>query len=202
MYTDRAIFMRKATIIFAFYTTFMFAASLQAQVQFVTVAAESRQQLAELLPQNRFRADYGTFIGVEATQAEIDRMTAAGIEAVVNADAGNIQFMKWHFDPLKSPPFPAQCAPKTDQATAFISIQFRGPIRQEWLDQIRDTGLTLVQYYPSNAYLVWGPASSVAAAENAPAVRWTGGFLPEYRISPSLSNRDGVVEKRRRSFHQ
>ncbi|HET9530111.1 MAG TPA: hypothetical protein VFQ92_07155, partial [Blastocatellia bacterium] len=49
----------------------------------------------------------------------------------------------------------------TDQAASrrgprLRLVQFAGPVRSEWLDQLRASGLELVAYVPNNGYLVRG----------------------------------------------
>ncbi|MDQ3798824.1 MAG: S8 family serine peptidase, partial [Acidobacteriota bacterium] len=72
-------------------------------------------------------------------------------------------------------------------------VKFRGPIRPEWLQELKNAGLKIVDYIPNYAYLVYGEASSLQnlrvrsmSAESSP-VEWEGEYLPQYRISPKIS---------------
>jgi len=72
----------------------------------------------------------------------------------------------------------------------FWMVQFVGPIKDVWLQQLRGAGLQLVMYMPSNAYVVWGDAAALARldtlAASSPFIQWTGPYQPEYRLAPSL----------------
>ncbi|HKP88210.1 MAG TPA: S8 family serine peptidase [Blastocatellia bacterium] len=73
-------------------------------------------------------------------------------------------------------------------------IQFVGPIKREWLDALRASGLEPIAYVPNNGYLVRGSDSSSArlmslasAGENF--VQWEGPFAREQKIHPRLLER-------------
>ncbi|HEV8484840.1 MAG TPA: S8 family serine peptidase [Blastocatellia bacterium] len=75
-------------------------------------------------------------------------------------------------------------------------VQFIGPVKREWLDRLRSSGVELVAYLPNNAYLVYGdePARSqlLGDARNAQSrgegfVQWEGPFLDQYKIHPALA---------------
>lgn len=185
--------MTKTSLFLAAFLALITTGNLLAQVKFVTIPAESRQLTDSLLSGERFQTDYGQFFGIEATQAEIDQLNAQGIETTEQEGAGKIQFMKWHIDPLVSRTA-SVAVPENSFGSGLHFVQFKGPIKQDWLEEVSEASLTLVQYYPHNTYLVWGSANAVATLQNANSVRWAGGFLPEYRISPSLSGKQGLVE--------
>ena len=49
---------------------------------------------------------------------------------------------------------------KAADAAALQIVQFVGPIKDAWLDQLRATGAVPVQYIDSNGYLVWANAAA------------------------------------------
>ena len=185
--------MKKITLLMTALTASMITLNLHAQVQFVTIPSESRDQAASLLSGDRFSADYGSFFGFEASEAEIDQLNESGIETSFQRDAGKISFMNWKFDPteLRSQNL---TVPENASGDGLYFIQFKGPVKHDWLNETRNAGLTIVQYYPHNTYLVWGSVDAVASVQGAPAVRWAGGFLPEYKTSPDLSGKRGLVK--------
>ena len=74
-------------------------------------------------------------------------------------------------------------------------IQFVGPVKRAWLDQLEASGLEPIAYVPNNAYLVRGDSNARARLinrnQNAEArgqgfVQWEGAFLDEHKIHPSL----------------
>jgi hypothetical protein len=75
-------------------------------------------------------------------------------------------------------------------------IQFVGPVKRAWLDELRDSGLELIAYVPSNGYLVRGDAGaterfvSAALGDAARAggfIQWEGPFTDEYKIHPAIA---------------
>ncbi|NCC26151.1 MAG: hypothetical protein EOM25_13305, partial [Deltaproteobacteria bacterium] len=67
-------------------------------------------------------------------------------------------------------------------------IQFDGPIRPEWREAVEATGATILEYVPEFAYLVRTEVSGAKALSQVPRIRWTGPYLPAYKISPALLN--------------
>src|SRR6185369_1884307 len=48
-------------------------------------------------------------------------------------------------------------AAQSDSASRKLRlVQFIGPVKREWLDRLRSSGVELVAYLPNNAYLVYG----------------------------------------------
>ncbi len=77
----------------------------------------------------------------------------------------------------------------------FRLIQFVGPVKRAWLDELEASGLEAIAYIPNNAYLVRGDSNARARLmsrnQNAEArgegfVQWDGAFLEEHKIHPSL----------------
>lgn len=70
-------------------------------------------------------------------------------------------------------------------------IQFVGPFKRAWLDDLRASGLEPIAYVPNNGYLVRGSDSSRAqlmslAARGESFIQWEGPFTAEYKIHPQL----------------
>jgi hypothetical protein len=75
-------------------------------------------------------------------------------------------------------------------------IQFAGPVRRAWVDQLQTSGLELVAYVPNNAYLVKGDQNAlarllarnkIAEARGEGFVQWESQFLDEYKLHPALA---------------
>ena len=75
-------------------------------------------------------------------------------------------------------------------AGGLYLVQFAGPIRDEWLGTLRATGVEIVTYMPSNAYVVRGSAKAARRLEKLrgqnPAVQFVGDYEPGFRVSPYL----------------
>lgn len=92
------------------------------------------------------------------------------------------------FDPLKQQP--VQAASVWGRARAdgedWRLVQFQGPVRQAWLDELRSKGLEPVQYLHPYTYIVWGKRDALARVAGQREVRWSGDFLPAYKVMPEL----------------
>ena len=68
----------------------------------------------------------------------------------------------------------------------YYIVQFSGPVRQAWKDQVVGAGGELLAYIPDFAYKVrMNPAQAARTAE-LDSVAWVGLFQPAYKISPSV----------------
>ncbi len=76
-------------------------------------------------------------------------------------------------------------------------LQFSGPVKQAWLEQLQATGVEIIAYVPSNGYLVREDAASSgrlakaigeAQARDEAFVQWVGDFKDEYKIDPALTS--------------
>jgi hypothetical protein len=72
----------------------------------------------------------------------------------------------------------------------FYLVQFAGPVRDEWLADLRATGAQVVAYVPHDGYVIWGDESVRAqiAARVAGLVeyQWHGPYRPAYRLAGPL----------------
>lgn len=68
-------------------------------------------------------------------------------------------------------------------------VQFAGPVKPEWRQELLDAGVQIVSYIPHNAYLVYGDAQSIARlqvrASISPHFQWEGAYGPEHKVHPS-----------------
>ena len=85
-------------------------------------------------------------------------------------------------------------------AGGLYIVQFAGPIQDAWLDALKATGVEVVTYIPSNAYIVRGNSKSAAslisfAAQNRYA-QFVGDYEPAFRLSPetrAAREKDGAT---------
>src|SRR5262249_48029546 len=69
-------------------------------------------------------------------------------------------------------------------------VQFVGPIKDDWLEALKATGVEVVTYIPSNAYVVCGNSVSAArllsfATQNRFA-QYVGDYEPAFRLTSGL----------------
>ena len=67
-------------------------------------------------------------------------------------------------------------------------VQFDGPIQESWIQVMRKSGITPLQYIHPFTYITWADSQSRDNAEGFPHVRWSGDFLNGYRVLPKWRN--------------
>lgn len=90
------------------------------------------------------------------------------------------------FDPRAATPVPPAGWEEVVSGGADLHlVQLEGPVRAAWRQALEEGGLKVVQYIHPYTYVVWGEAvvTTALAAERG-FVRWSGPFLPAYRVLP------------------
>lgn len=68
-------------------------------------------------------------------------------------------------------------------------VQFAGPVKPEWLEELEACGGRVVTYIPHNAYLVYGDAAALgrvrAMAGGRPFVQWEGTYDDADKVQPA-----------------
>ncbi|HKY03487.1 MAG TPA: S8 family serine peptidase, partial [Blastocatellia bacterium] len=76
-------------------------------------------------------------------------------------------------------------------------IQFAGPIKGEWAEWLRQTGVEIIAYIPNNAYIIRGAPISIAEvasmnagelADAARPIRWMGRFEGVQKLDPVFTH--------------
>lgn len=109
-------------------------------------------------------------------------------QAVPAASGFELDLGGVRFDPLKSKPVQAASAWGRTRADGedWRLVQFKGPVQQAWLDELRRAGLEPVQYLHPYTYIAWGKRDGLNRLVGQAEVRWSGDFLPAYRTQPQL----------------
>ena len=72
----------------------------------------------------------------------------------------------------------------------FYLVQFAGPVRDEWLADLRATGAQVVAYVPHDGYVIWGDegvrAQIAARVASRVEYQWHGPYRPAYRLAGAL----------------
>lgn len=143
-------------------------------------------ELVALLGSDIAAIDYGRMQWVVASAEQLVLLRANGISVTGIAEPFVLDLGGQRFDPLvTAPPAPAGWDRLADSDGAdWRLVQFAGPVRQAWLDDLRAAGLEPAQYIHPFTYVVWGTRAALSEAATRAAVRWTGDFLPAYRVLP------------------
>ncbi len=160
-------------------------------VRIPAVAAEDVAALG-LRPERSF--DYGGFQWLVLSASDYATLSDSGAPFTHVADASLVQVTRFRFDPLVNgaPSFDAAMT-NSSAGPSFRLVQFFGPVQDGWLQEMQAAGLQVLQYYPHNAFLVWGTEAQAAGLETLPQVRWQGPFHHGYKINRDLDRRVGQI---------
>jgi hypothetical protein len=136
-------------------------------------------------------ADYGSFALYRGNPAAMPRDVAG---ASVLAEADVLQFDRLRIDTQTSAIVaPSGFALTAPNAAALHLVQFVGPLKDAWLDQVRAAGAVPVHYIESNGYLVWADAPARATLSGLAAQKTVLQFsapLPSFvKLGESLYQR-------------
>lgn len=133
--------------------------------------------------------DYGSFLWVSGAE---DGLRAAGVSDAHDARTTfGLGLDGSRFDPRERYPDALQRL-AGETAPRLHLLQFHGPLRQSWLDDLRAAGVTPVQYLEPATYVVWSSGQNLARAAAAAPVRWAGEFRAEWRANGLRTLQDRV----------
>ncbi|QRO02839.1 S8 family serine peptidase [Archangium violaceum] len=146
-------------------------------------AAELEKQGARVL------GDYGSFKLLQVDDATLESLSAApGVE--VRDDYNRILLNAGELDTTSTRAMSLRGMKKTVAGKGLHIVHFAGPVRPEWYEALKATGVRVVTYLPNNAYLVYGDPAAMGTLERhltaSPAIQWDGEYLDEYKLSPSI----------------
>ncbi len=162
---------------------------------FVHLPASAGVQLASLGLTPALSLDYGAFRWLELNNADYAALAASGIPFEDAPDAGQVRVLDYAFDPIADgePSLPAALR-ANENVAGFRLVQIVGPTKDEWLARLSETGMTVLQYYPFETYLVWATPSQAQTASALGFVRWAGDFHPAYKINADLKGLAGQIK--------
>lgn len=125
--------------------------------------------------------DYGSyqlFSMPERAAASLSRESAE-----IEVDSSVIHLNSGPLDTRERPRRAVAAPQKLAQATSgrrLHLVQFAGPIKPEWLEELKQLGLRIVTYLPENAFLVYGNPQALKTLEDhaatSPHVEWAGPY--------------------------
>jgi len=168
------------------------AQTLDVSANWLRVEASSAR-VAGVLGRTAGGIDYGSFQWVSALDVDARTLREAGIGVTQVADPFVLDLGGQRFDPLQSPVPGSAGGAAADTGPDWRIVQFHGPVKAEWLDALRESGAIPAQYVHPFAYVVWSDGATLARAANRAEVRWSGDFLPEFRVLPHHRGGDATL---------
>ena len=158
----------------------------------ILVDAADDNTLAELQRQGAVRmADYGAFSLWQVPTDDLTRLREEpGVSVPENIDTIYLRGGRSVDTAADSISIASGLRQTRIQGSQFWLVQFIGPVKDEWLDELHAMNLKPVMYMPNNAYVIWGNGAAIDALEKSvpksPSIQWTGPFHPDYRLAPAL----------------
>ena len=168
--------------------------------QGVLDAAQPVRQYKVFAPRNAAPVDarlieaYGRF-GLYAVDLHtLDQMQARSSAAQVDPEADMLLFTAQPFDTQTDSLYaPAPFQLREATGPRLQVVQFVGPVKQSWLDELAARNIKPVQYVASNGYIVWTDEDAAARLDGLRAqASWLQYAAPLYgflKVDPTLSQR-------------
>lgn len=103
-----------------------------------------------------------------------------------------LSFGSQQFDPVQQAES-FRVGSRNSQGQGLRLVQLEQSPEQDHYDRLQSAGLRVLQYYPHNAYLVWGDDLAASRAGADSAVRWHGLVSPDWKLAPELKGRLGPI---------
>ena len=148
-----------------------------------SVSSYGRPAAALARTDARVIARYGGFSLVRASGADADRLRRSGADP--KDDMHRVRLGRTELDPATDRP-PLETRGRSPDALGLAVVQFVGPIKDSWLERLRDTGVRIVTYMGSNGYLVSGTFEQLGEVSALTATDPAFRALVELRPSDKL----------------
>jgi len=130
--------------------------------------------------------DYGSFLWVVMDPSDLASLDLAGLPYQTISNPYTLSLGGQSFDPLEGVPAFDLGSDVKSRAVGEAGphlVQFHGPTKETWLDELNAAGLDVIQYIHPYTYLVWGNLNALSRARGQDSVRWAGDYLPAYSLS-------------------
>ena len=76
----------------------------------------------------------------------------------------------------------------------YYLVQLKGPILQEWVFAILDSGAQILGYIPDYTYILYMEKEAKLKLEQQSFIRWIGIYHPAYKIEQGLFSKQGPIQ--------
>jgi hypothetical protein len=153
-----------------------------------------RMPASELGKYGRVLEDYGSLAMMELGDEGRSRLMGQGI-AVVDLERHRLEGSGWVMDTRRGDGDVPPAWRGTWGQTGLYIVQFYGPIREAWLQEVRALGGRFVAgaYFRNYGYLVWMTGETAQKVWALPYVNWVGVYHPWYKGPHEASDKGGSV---------
>lgn len=114
------------------------------------------------------------------------------VNAIISPLSGEmISIRGYQFDPrLGEPQIPQNLETLWQSDYNYCLIQFSGPVREEWKDELRKLNIVFYDYIPFNAFVVQIPVQAEAQLSDFSFVAWVGPYHPAYKLCSDIGQHE------------
>lgn len=134
--------------------------------------------------------DYGAFQWGRIDSKSIATLRGSGVRVSEVSRPFHLTLGGQTFDPLTLRS--TQSLRQPDRLGDFHIVQFDGPVRARWVENLRATGARVVQALHPFSYIVWADADAIADVRSLSRVRWTGLLRKDWKVQPRLRDLDSA----------
>ena len=146
--------------------------------------------------------DFGSYWIAEATGKQVDAARHLyGSRLILANYLNRISLLRGSIDTTTGDQFevPAKLREPETKGRRLRLIQFKGPIQPQWLADLNKlAGLKIINYVPSDAYLVFMDETTEgqvrALKEMGEPIQWIGPYHPYYKMGAALQNTLDTVD--------
>lgn len=155
---------------------------LASETTWVRVHLPERDAQARQIQSDDGLADYGSMLFGEVEKSRAAELRAQGYRIQVSDNPFLITLGEETFDPLTRAGTATERAASPDGDLHLI--QFKGPIRPQWLEQLRSHGIEVVQPLHPFSYFVWASNRQLESARLHASIRWVGAMESAWKVQP------------------
>jgi len=165
-----------------------------AETAFVRVYGADAQALAAVAAQTKYSQQYGDFVWLEIDASALNTLRRAGARVEAEIAGGQLRVNGHHFDPAAAGTEGSFArATLNANGEGLYFVQFQALTKQAWVEALQTSKLKVLQYYPSNSYLVWGKPADVQATRLLNFVRGTVAMDPNFKLDTGALARSAAL---------
>ncbi len=128
--------------------------------------------------------DYGSFVWAVMPSKDLANLDRAGLDYQRFDSPYTLRLGGESFDPLltRSTVSQGEGEKGDKESPGLYLVQFYGPIKSAWVEELKTNGLSVVQYIYPFTYVVWGDSEAMSKGAAGEYVRWAGAYLPAYAV--------------------
>ena len=173
-------------------------AEVTSSTHYMQIGITSQSQL-ELLNELNIEIieNYDSFVLAKVTDNMKDLFSRMNMEVSPINDRTMIGLKSYSFDTSVGEPDLADNLKIYDYAPGTEGtyiLQFIGPVKAQWLEDIRGLGIDFYDYIPNHAYIVRATNEEISAAQNLHIVEWSGIYQPAYKMAPDMHSGETKIQ--------